>query len=441
VTAARTRVRWPLTDHDRTVSGVLVLAIVALILLGLAHALRTARLQVVRSADPSGGPAVIGREFVVTASALTEALLLPGNTVQILSNGDETFASLMADLRGATLSITMQVYYGKPGAVTDSVLGILAERARSGVVVHFMSDAVGTRRLPERARRELTDAGVKVALFRQFRWLELDRLGYRAHSRVVVVDGRIGYTGGFGLDDKWLGTGRAAGHWREANVRFTGPVVAQLQAAFVEEWGEATGELLLGRALFPEARTEGGPHTAGLVHSIPGAGLSPAERALALSIAGASRTLYISNAYFLPNPAFRKLLADAVRRGVDVQVLTNGTKTDNHLTHFAARANYRELLAAGVRIFEYRPTMMHAKTLVADGIWSGVGSMNFDNRSLVLNSETVLLVLDQRIGAVMDSLFQEDLHHAEEIRLESFLRRSWVERVAERGASLFARVL
>jgi cardiolipin synthase len=438
---ARSWLRWRFRVQTRTIVGLLAATIVFLVFLGLTHALRIARLQVVLSADESGPPGVDDPGFAQTASALADVPIVTGNAVQVLSNGDETFPPLVADLRGAAQSITMQMYFGKPGVVTDSVLRILAERARSGVLVHFMYDAIGGDRMPEQYRRELTDAGVRVVVFRPFRWLELDRFGYRSHSRVVVVDGRIGYTGGFGLDDKWLGDGRRAGQWRETNVRFTGPAVAQLQGAFVEEWAEATGELLFESRLFPRDQAASGPHTAGLLHSLPGAGPSSAERALALSIAGARRTLSISNAYFLPNRSFRHLLAEAVRRGVDVRVLTNGGETDNSLTQFAARARYEELLAAGVQIFEYRPAMMHAKTVVTDGAWSSIGSVNFDNRSLALNSETSLLILDRQVAAVMDSLFREDLQVSEEITLESVRRRSFVRRTLEFGASLLARVL
>jgi len=423
------------------VTGALAVAVAVLLYLGLTHALRTARLELVLSADPSEPPGVGDLGFATAVSALAEAPIVPGNAVQVLSNGKETFPPLLADLGEAGRSITIQMYYGKPGVLADTVLRILAERARSGVLVHFMYDAIGTERMPEEYRRRLTEAGVRVAVFRPFRLRQLDRLGHRAHGRVVVIDGRVGYTGGFGLDDKWLGNGRRVGQWRETNVRFIGPAVAQLQAAFVEEWAEATGDLLIGSTLFPPGQTAAGPHTAGLVHSLPGSAPSPAERALALSIAGARRTLYISNAYFLPNPSFRDLLAAAVRRGVDVRVLTNGKETDNSLTQLAARAHYEELLGAGVRIFEYQPTMMHAKTLVADGVWSSIGSVNFDNRSLALNSETTLLILDERIGATMDSLFREDLRASEEITLESFRGRSWIQRALERGASLLARVL
>ena len=432
--------RRPPNGRSRAITRLLGVAVVGLLALGVTHALQTARLEVVLSADPTGPPSVGDPGFLRTTAALAEVPLIGGNDVRVLSNGTETFAALLADLSSAERSITVQMYYGKPGVVSTAVLGILAERARRGVLVRFMYDAVGTDRIPDRNRRELVEAGARVAAFRPFSWRNLARLGHRAHTRVVVVDGRVGYTGGFGLDDKWLGEGRRRGEWRETNVRFTGPAVAQLQAAFLEEWAEGTGELLIGSALLPPP-APAGDHVAGLLHSLPGTGPSPAERVLALSIAGARRTLYISNAYFLPNAGFRDLLAQAARRGVDVQVLTNGRETDNSLTQLAARSRYGELLAAGVRVFEYQPTMMHAKTLVVDGTWSSIGSMNFDNRSLALNSETTLLVSDRRTGAVMDSLFRADLEASEEIVLERFRRRPWLQRLVERAAGILAPAL
>jgi len=424
-------------------TAVMLLAVVVLLGLGAAHILRVAPLQVVVAhEDPAGPPPVGDPRFLETVAALSETPIIPSNAVVVLTNGDETFPRLFADLRAARRSITVQAYYGKAGVVADSVFTILLERARSGVLVYFLFDAFGADPLPDRFERGLHEAGVHVAAFRPFRWWELDRVSHRSHTRAIVVDGRVGYTGGFGFDDKWLGGGRQPGQWRDTNVRFTGPAVTQLQAAFAEEWAEATGELVMGDRLFPAAAgTEAGTQVAGLLHSVPSSGTSPAERALALSIAGARRTLYISNSYFLPNASFRRLLAQAAGRGADVRVLTNSRETDVSLTRLAGRSYYAELLEAGVRIYEYQPTMMHAKTLVADGVWTIIGTLNFDNRSLALNNEVSLLVLDRRTGAAMESLFLADLRSAREIGLAEFRERPWHERLREWGASQLARVL
>jgi len=422
------------------VVGALATLVVVLLGVGFAHVAREAPLEVVIAAGDASGPPAIGTpHFRLTLEALTETPLTGGHRVEVLSNGDQTFARLYHDLRSARRSIAMEMYYGSAGEVTDSVVAILTERARAGVLVYFLYDAFGTHPPPAEARHRLEQAGGRIAAFRPFRLSEVDRVSHRAHSRAVTVDGGIGYTGGFGLDDKWLGDGKKG--WREANVRFEGPAVTQLQAAFAEEWAEATGELLTGNRFFRTAPATGGGALAGLLHSVPASGTSPAERALALTIAGARTSLYISNAYFLPNGSFRALLADAARRGVDVRILTNSEKTDVGLTRFGGRAHYEELLSAGVRIFEYQPSMMHSKTWVADGIWSGIGTMNFDNRSLALNNETGLIVLDSLTGATMDSLFLRDLEQAHEITLEEFRVRSLWDRARERVAGLLVRVL
>jgi cardiolipin synthase len=256
------------------------------------------------------------------------------------------------------------------------------------------------------------------------------------------VDGRVGYTGGFGLADYWLGSGHSENEWRESNVRFEGPAVAQLQATFASGWAEAAGELITGDLFFPpQAFAEVGPVRAALFHSVPTAGSTPAERFLALSISGARHTLYISNSYFVPDDDFRRLLVRAAKRGVDVRVLTAGDKSDVKTTLYAGRARYPELIKGGVRIYEYQPTMMHAKTFVIDGVWSTVGSLNFDNRSLVFNNESNLVTLDERVGATLDSLFADDLRYAKEIKLAEFDRRSWIEQLLEWGANTLQRLL
>ena len=431
------RVAW------RVGAVLLGVVLVVLALLGLPHVFRAAPLRVVVArGDPAGPPAVTDERFIEIVGALTGTSLESGNRVEVLSNGDETFPRLYQDLRSASRSITMQMYYKSGGVVADSVRRILAERARSGVEVYFMHDAFGAQTLPAHYSDTLRAAGVRIAAFRPFRWYELDRLGHRAHTRAIVIDGHTGYTGGFGLDDKWLGGGRRREEWRETNVRFTGPSATQLQAAFAEEWAEATGELLTGDAVFPRvAVAPSGAHLAGVLHSVPASGGSAAERLVALSIAGSRRALFIANAYFLPNARFRQLLTDAAGRGVDVRVLTNGENTDIPATRLASRAHYEELLVAGIRIFEYQPAMMHAKTFVVDGLWSSVGTMNFDNRSLALNNESALVMHDQALGTAMDSLFLEDLRLAREITLRAFRRRPWTERLLERGASVLSRVL
>ena len=275
--------------------------------------------------------------------------------------------------------------------------------------------------------------------FRPLRFRNLWIVQNRSHIRGVVIDGKIGWTGGFGVDDKWLGNARNDSEWRDTNVRFEGPAVLQLEAAFVAAWSEATGELLSGRATLTQYA--GGVARAGLLYTAPTLGSTPAERYLALSISGARERFYVTNAYFAPDTNFVRLLARAARRGVDVRVLVGGPKTDVRVARLAAHARYEALLSSGVRIYEYQPTTLHAKTFVADGIWVSIGTMNFDNRSLALNDESTLMVLDSVAGKEMEKIFFDDVSHSVEVDLPTFRKRPFTDRIAEWGANLITRLL
>lgn len=420
--------------------------LVLVAIVGLPHLLRQPLVRNVIAREAGGEPPdVTSAHFAPAFTLLTGAPLTAGNAVEVLANGDATFARLWGDLRSARRSITVQMYYAGPGAVADSVTQILAERARAGVDVYFLYDAFGSQDLPQRYLDTLRAAGGRVAEFRPVRWYALDRASHRSHVRGVIIDGAVAYTGGFGFDDKWLGGGRRPREWRETNARFAGPSVPQLQAAFIANWAEATGQLLTGERFLPfddaAATTAAGTTEAALVYSPPLTGSTAAERLLAFSISSAQRRLYIANAYFIPQADFVQLLVAAARRGVDVRILTNGAQTDVKTTWLAGRSRYETLLAAGVRIYEYRPTTMHAKTFVVDGAWTAVATMNFDNRSLAYNDEVALVTRDGVVGATMEALFLDDLRFADEIRLEAFLRRPRTQRLLERAASALASLL
>ena len=396
-------------------------------IVGLPHLFRNPLVRVVVAREAGGqSPGVASAHFAPAFALSTGTALTGGNAVEVLANGDATFPLLWSDLRSARRSVTVQIYYAGPGAVADSVTRILAERARTGVEVYFLYDAFGAQELPQRYLDTLRAAGARVAEFRPVRWYALDRASHRSHVRGIIVDGTIAYTGGFGFDDRWMGGGQRRREWRETNARFAGPAVSPLQAVFIAMWVEATGELLIGERFFPLDGTRAttaagvvGAADAALVYSPPITGSTVAERLLALSIASAQHRLYFANAYFIPDASFMKLLADAARRGVDVRILTNGPETDVKSTWLAGRSRYDALLTAGVRIYEYRPTAMHAKTFVVDGAWSAVSTMNFDNRSLAYNNEVALVVLDSAVGAAMEKLFLDDLRLADEIRLDA----------------------
>ncbi|HEX6030719.1 MAG TPA: phospholipase D-like domain-containing protein [Tepidiformaceae bacterium] len=417
------------------VTGVVLVAAIV----GLLFITRGTAVHWVRGVGADGTPVAPAESaFPLTVALLTGAPILPGNRVELALDGDGTFPRLWADLRAARRSITFQMYYLAPGRVADTLAAILAERAQAGVAVWLLYDAFGSD-LPDDYFRGLRSAGVRAVAFRPLRFRNLWVVQNRSHVRGIVVDERIGWTGGFGIDDKWLGGGRHAGEWRETNARFEGPAVHQLQAAFVAAWAEATGELLTGRV--PLHVHEGGVAWAGLLFTAPTLGSTPAERYLALSVAGARQRLYVTNAYFAPDVNFVALLTRAARRGVDVRILVGGPSTDVTAARQAARGRYEELLEAGVRVYEYRPTTLHAKTFVVDGVWVSIGTMNFDNRSLALNDESTLMVLDSVAGRRMEAVFDDDLRYAREIDLESFRRRPWIERVVEWAANLITPLL
>jgi cardiolipin synthase A/B len=426
------------------------IAIAALILFGVVLALigilsvthDTPVRSVLAEGDRDGPPSIEDPLFAHSIELFTGTHLDSGNSVQILLNGDGTYPQLWKDIASAQQTVTVQMYYSQPGAVADTMAKYLTDRAQHKVRVLLLLDAFGSQPLKRDWIANLKRAGVEVVWLRPLRWYTLQKAAQRSHVRVAVIDGRIGYTGGFGLADYWLGDGHHEDQWRETNVRFEGPTVAALQAAFAAAWAEATGELLTGDMFFPKTSfATAGNVEAGLMHSIPSTGSTPAERFLALSIAGARRTLYVSNSYFVPGENFLRLLLAAAHRGVDVRILTVSDKTDVKTTWYAGRTYYEQLLEGGVKIYEYQPTMMHAKTMVVDGMWSSIGSMNFDNRSLSFNNESLLLALDRNVGAKMDSVFMDDVKWSKEIKLDEFRKRPISGRILEWGAQKLRRVL
>jgi cardiolipin synthase A/B len=413
-------------------------------------------------------PSISDPRFLEVVGALTGTDLEPGNHVEVLTD-TAVFHAMLRDIAEARRSVTVQDYYCKPGHLGDRLADALAERARAGARVLVMGDGFSCGRYLKKVGPRLRAAGAQVAVLRPVHWYALHRAQHRSHVRAVVVDGQIAYTGGFGFADKWIGESPETPPWRDTSVRFTGPAVRQTEAAFLAAWAEATGELRAGADFLPPdsgpgagapgdgespprpdatpagAASPDGPEAdsvlAGLLISEPGLGTTPAERYLALTVAGAEHTLYLTNSYFVPPPILVDLLEAAARRGVDVRLLLPGPRTDMPSTRYAGRAFYESLLGAGVRIWEYRPTMIHAKTIVADGVWGSVGGINLDNRSLRLNSETALLFHDRRLGAVLDSLFRTDVLQADEITMERYRARSIWDRIREKVVRLVAPML
>jgi cardiolipin synthase len=294
------------------------------------------------------------------------------------------------------------------------------------------------------------------------KWWTLHKAQNRSHVRAVVIDGLVGFTGGFGIDDRWGGDGRHPEQWRDTNVRVRGPAVAYLQAAFDRAWTEATGSLLVGEMFFPvapvhppsdSARPPSGQQSttpsvpaqmgvvAGLLHSIATFGPTANARLFALTVAGARHSLFISNAYFVPDQSMLEHLEAASKRGVDVRLLLPGEQTDVPMTRSAARSWYAQLIRSGVKVYEYQPSMLHAKTFVVDGMFTSIGSMNLDYRSFALNDEANMLILDRSFGARMDSLYLEDLKYSKQIDLATFEKRGFREKLKEKFARAIGRAL
>jgi cardiolipin synthase len=392
----------------------------------------------VRVLGPAPTPLIAGApDFVRTMTALTGTPLLPGHGLEVLTDGAATFERMARDLRGARRTIAIQTYYCEPGRVADGLQTLLRTKAREGVAVFFLRDDLGCD-LSNAYLDGLRADGVLVGTVRPLHWYTFHRGQHRSHVRAAVIDGEVAYTGGFGVGDEWLPGPSGEPGWRETTVRFTGPAVAQLSGAFAIAWAEATGELLAGARAFPALPdAPGNGVVAGVLYTTRSYGTPTPERYLALSLAGARHTVYITNPYFIPNHALRRWLKAAAARGVDVRVLTTSGRVDVKLTRWASRSHYADLLGAGVRIYEYRPAMLHAKTIVVDGVWGSVGSLNLDNVSLRLNDEVTFLIRDARVGAALDSIFRADLERSDEIVLDRFRRRPVTERLWELGARVF----
>lgn len=432
------------------VVAIILLAVVAgiFLLLGFRYMVRGTPIRRIRAGSRSEeGPPIDGPDFAHTLELLTRVDLLPGHEAQLFICGDETYPALWADLRSAKRSITMQMYYANKGSVADTLQQILIERARAGVKVLFLRDAFGASGLPDEYFERMQDAGVEVASFRPIKWYSIEKAYARSHIRVVTIDATIGWTGGFGLDDKWLGDGRSTDHWRDTTVRFIGPAVAHLQATFAAGWADATGQLLTGDTFFPDDPEEAGDGPtgtavrAGLLHAAPTIGSTPAERFVALTIASACKRLWITNAYFVPDLDFVGLLTHAAERGADVRILVPSDCIDSKTVYYAGQQPYGQLLAGGVRIFEYQPTMHHAKTIVADDCFGAVGTMNFDNRSMSFNDESMFMAYDSGFNDRLAAIFEEDLKYAQEITLESWHNRPLWTRAASKVAYSLRRVL
>jgi cardiolipin synthase len=344
---------------------------------------------------------------------LTQSSLDGGNLVKVLQNGDQFFPPLLADIAAARESIHIESYIWWKGTICDQLAGALAAKAKQGVEVRLMVDASGGHKMDDRLAELMTGAGVKLVRFHKPTIGNWGRLNNRDHRKEMIIDGRIAYVGGYGFAQEWTGNAQDKDHWRDTGVRLQGPIVNRLQAAFCENWIEETGEIPAGDKYFPHLPVAGST-PAHLAYTSPTGGVSSVQVLYYLAIKAARHEIIIQNPYLLPDDDAIDALAEAVRRGVEVKVMVPATtSTDSPIVQHASHHRFGLLMQKGVKIWEYKKTLLHQKVIVVDGVWSCVGSTNFDRRALQLNDEISLGILDPAIAAQLRAAFADDLRHAE----------------------------
>jgi cardiolipin synthase A/B len=369
--------------------------------------------------------------FLRAAESLTGAPVSYGNDAELLINGDQIFPVYLESIRNARETVNLLTYAYWRGGIASEVAGALCEKARAGVECNVILDAVGAAKMDRKLVAKMREAGVQVCFFRPPKPYAIKRLQHRTHRKLLIVDGRVGFTGGVGIAEEWTGNAQDPDHWRDTHVRVIGPVVRGLQGAFAENWLECTGDVLAGDRYLPEVEEveDGGPMQ--VTRSSATIGDTNAEALLYLALAAAKRSIELTSAYFVPRPAFTDALVEAAERGVEIRILVPGSHIDKEFVRTAGRAAYDSLLAAGIEIYEYCPTMLHAKTLTVDGCWSSVGSVNFDNRSFQLHDEVTLCVQSERFAGLLREVFERDLESSERIEPREWAARPQRQRARE----------
>ena len=375
-------------------------------------------------------------QFRRAMGALLGPPIVEGNKAEVLLNGDGIFPAMLKAIQGAQHTITFETYIYWSETIGREFADALIARARAGVRVHVLLDWVGSAKMEERYLQEMQRAGVEVVRYHRPHWSNLQRMNNRTHRKILVVDGQIGFTGGVGIADKWRGDAQDVDHWRDTHFRVEGPVVAQMQSVFMDNWIKATGKVLHGEAYFPELKARG-QHAAQMFSSSPTGGSESMHLMYLLAVTAATHTIHLSSSYFVPDELALGALVAAAKRGVKVKIITPGGEIDTETVRRASRARWGPLLEAGVQIAEYQHTMFHCKVLVVDELLVSVGSTNFDNRSFRLNDEANLNVFDTAFARQQIEVFERDLQRSMTITLQAWQQRPWVEKATERVASWF----
>ena len=421
-----------LPKYALTIAGTVAatLAVVVLVVnLGLGDKQIDRRLQHLYAvADP---------QFQRTMGVMLGPSLVDGNRVDALLNGNEIFPAMLDAIRSAKETVTFETYIYWSGSIGEEFAAAFADRAKAGVKVHVLIDWVGSSKIDEAYLKEMRDAGVELRRYNKPRWYTIGRVNNRTHRKLLVVDGRVGFTGGVGIADKWLGNAQSPEHWRDTHFRIEGPAVAQFQAAFLDNWTKATGAVLHGTPYFPSLKPAG-THRAQMFISSPGGGAESMQLMYLLSIGAATRSIRLSMSYFVPDDVALASFADALQRGVKVQLILPGAHIDTEVVRRASRAQWGKLLRAGAEIYEYQPTMFHCKVMIVDDLWVSVGSTNFDNRSFSVNDEANLNVYDAVFAQRQSAVFEEDLKRSRRISLEEWEDRPWREKLVEHASAILS---
>jgi cardiolipin synthase len=371
---------------------------------------------------------VHAEDFLYTIQSTCQAALHHGNKVTVYTNGPEFYPAMLEAIRGATRSINMECYIFQPGRIADQFIDALSDRARKGINVTIVVDAIGSFSLWGRPAARLRKAGCRIQSYQRLRWYSLARINNRTHRELLVIDGRIAFAGGAGIADWWAYPRRRRPPWRDTMARFEGPIVAALQGVTAENWLECCGEILTGPDYFPSLDRAGNA-TSFVIRSSPSDRATVSRVAFQLLMEGADQHIHITTPYFLPDRALRRALMEIAQRGVSMDIIVPGRRTDQHWVRLASRRMWGNLLRAGIRLHEYRGTMMHAKIMVVDGIWTVLGTTNLDNRSFEHNDEVNVALLDAEVAARLLADFQRDLRDSDEITLERWQRRPLWEKV------------
>jgi cardiolipin synthase len=380
-------------------------------------------------------------DFARLVEVLTVAPLRQGNRVRVLRNGREIFPAMLEAIQHANETVNFATYVYWTGSIAPQFAEALGERAAAGVEVNVLLDAVGAAKMDRGLVDGLERAGATVAWFRPPKWYTLHKLNNRTHRKILILDGKVGFTGGVGIAEEWTGNCEDSDHWRDTHVRVEGPIVRDLLSGFVDNWAEATGCILSGRQHLPDVGGFDDGIQAQVTRSTAQKGSTDAEQLFYTAIACARERIWLTTAYFAPRQAFVDALCEAERRGVDVRVLTNGRHTDQEVVRQAGRRCYEQLLRCGGRIFEYQRTMLHVKVLVVDSHWVTVGSVNFDNRSFALNDELNISFRDPGVVAELEKHFLADLEDARELNLATWRARPLAMRARELASALVRREL